>query len=55
MKKGTEQKIYTPLTIMENGGMREIVKKEREWLLGGYDLEWKYYKDAKGNFILERS
>lgn len=49
-----QQKIYNQLEIFENGGIKNIILKEREFLLGKSGLNgWEYYKDLQGNFILE--
>jgi hypothetical protein len=36
-------------------GDTSIIAIERDWLLGGQNLEWRYYKDPiRGVLVLER-
>lgn len=51
-----EHKIISPLEIMNMPLDKEKVLHEyRDWLLGGKEHEWKYYKNQLGELVLLRS
>lgn len=51
-----EEKIITCLELMEReDSIREVIASEREWLLGGENHQWKYYRgNFTGDLILLR-
>ncbi len=52
--KNKEIKIINEIELFEIGGIKEVIKKYRKWLLGGYHNQWRYYIDPlTNNLILE--
>ena len=51
-----EEKTITALEIMESGkSIAEIIAENREWLLGGDNFKWQYFRDLRnGDLVLYR-
>lgn len=51
-----EKKIITAQEILKSGlSIREIIKENRDWLLGGENHKWQYFRDlTNGDLVLLR-